>query len=93
MLIFPFFETGAVSMVNNGNNLHGSQFLITLRNNLDSLDGAGHTVFGQVVEGLDVLTEIGDKHVDEEMRPYQDIRITHTVVIDDPLEDPPGFYF
>jgi len=81
---------GAVSMVNNGNNLHGSQFLITLRNNLDSLDGAGHTVFGQVVEGLDVLTEIGDKHVDEEMRPYQDIRITHTVVIDDPLEDPPG---
>lgn len=81
---------GAVSMVNNGNDLHGSQFLITLRDNLDSLDGVGHTVFGQVVEGLEVLAEIGDKHVDKEMRPYQDIRITHTVVIDDPLDDPPG---
>jgi len=37
-------------MVNDGNDLHGSQFLFTLRENLDSLDGI-HTVFGEVTEG------------------------------------------
>lgn len=41
---------GMVSMVNDGNGFHGSQFLLTLADNLDSLDGI-HTVFGEVVEG------------------------------------------
>lgn len=38
-------------MVNDGNDQHGSQFLITLSEALDYLDGV-HTVFGQVAEGL-----------------------------------------
>lgn len=80
---------GTVSMVNDGNGQHGSQFLITLGENLDYLDGV-HSVFGEVVEGIDVLTKINETFCDKENRPFRDIRITHTVILDDPLADPPG---
>lgn len=36
-------------MTNNGGDMHGSQFFITLGDNLDSLDGR-HSVFGEVAE-------------------------------------------
>ena len=39
--------------------MNGSQFYITLRDNIDYLDKK-HTIFGQVVEGLDVLEKIND---------------------------------
>ena len=77
-------------MVNCGDNVLGSQFFITLGSNLDSLDGE-HCVFGEVVEGEDVLGKLNSTIVDTEGRPYQDIRITHTVVLHDPYDDPPGF--
>uniref|UniRef100_K7GEM3 Peptidyl-prolyl cis-trans isomerase n=2 Tax=Pelodiscus sinensis TaxID=13735 RepID=K7GEM3_PELSI len=76
-------------MVNNGNDQHGSQFLITTGENLDYLDGV-HTVFGEVTEGMDVLKKINETFVDKEFVPYQDIRINHTVILDDPFDDPPG---
>jgi len=82
-------QIGTVSMVNDGNGYHGSQFLFTLRQNLDSLDGI-HTVFGFVAEGLDVLAEINNRHCDKDFRPYQNVRITHTLIIEDPFDDPPG---
>lgn len=44
-------KRGTVSMVNNGNDMHGSQFMVTLAENVDYLDGR-HTVFGEVAEGL-----------------------------------------
>ena len=81
-------KLGTVSMVNNGNNMLSSQFFLTLREDLDYLDGK-HTVFGEVAEGLDVLKEINATHVDKNGRPLQDIRIFHTVVLDDPFDDPP----
>ncbi|PKU34246.1 peptidyl-prolyl cis-trans isomerasehypothetical protein [Limosa lapponica baueri] len=76
-------------MVNNGSDQHGSQFLITTGENLDYLDGV-HTVFGEVTEGMDVLKTINEAFVDKDFIPYQDIRINHTVILDDPFEDPPG---
>ncbi|KFR10024.1 Peptidyl-prolyl cis-trans isomerase-like 4, partial [Opisthocomus hoazin] len=82
-------KKGTVSMVNNGSDQHGSQFLITTGENLDYLDGV-HTVFGEVTEGLDVLKTINETFVDKDFIPYQDIRINHTVILDDPFEDPPG---
>lgn len=82
-------KKGTVSMANNGDNLHGSQFFITLGDDLDYLDGQ-HTVFGEVVEGFEVLDKINDAICDDEHRPYQDIRINHTVILDDPYDDPNG---
>ncbi|XP_048344919.1 peptidyl-prolyl cis-trans isomerase-like 4 isoform X2 [Sphaerodactylus townsendi] len=82
-------KRGTVSMVNNGSDQHGSQFLITTGENLDYLDGV-HTVFGEVTEGIDVLMKINETFVDKDFVPYQDIRINHTVIIDDPFDDPSG---
>ena len=67
----------------------GSQFLITLGDNLDYLDGKA-AIFGKVVEGFDALEKINEAFCDERGRPLKDIRIRHTVVLDDPYDDPPG---
>ena len=80
---------GTVSMVSDGNNQHGSQFLITLGADLDHLDGK-HTVFGEVAEGDDVLAKLNEAYCDDENRPYQDICILHTIILDDPFDDLPG---
>lgn len=66
-----------------------SQFLITLEDNLDYLDGKA-AVFGKVVEGFDALEKINEAFVDDKGRPLKDIRIRHTVVLDDPYPDPQG---
>lgn len=84
-------KVGTVSMVNNGSGYHGSQFFITLGENLDYLDGR-HTVYGEVAEGLDVLIKINEAYTDKAGRPFQDIRIYHTVILEDPFPDPEGKY-
>ena len=66
-----------------------SQFLITLGDNLDYLDGRA-AIFGKVVEGFDILEKINDAFVDDKGQPLKDIRIRHTVILDDPFEDPVG---
>lgn len=77
---------GLMSFVGNEENMIGSQFFFTLGNDLTYLDEK-HCVFGEVVEGLDVLEIINEAICDTTDRPYQDIRITHTVILDDPLPD------
>ncbi|KAI8319924.1 cyclophilin-like protein [Martensiomyces pterosporus] len=85
---------GTVSMaVSSGSGksggMSGSQFFVTLTDHLDYLDGK-YTVFGEVAEGLDVLDKLNDAICDEHHRPLRDIRIQHTIVLDDPFPDPPG---
>jgi peptidyl-prolyl cis-trans isomerase-like 4 len=67
--------------------LNASQFYITTGENLDSLDEK-HTLFGEVAEGWDVLEAINDAPVDNNGRPLQNIRVRHTIVLDDPFPDP-----
>jgi peptidyl-prolyl cis-trans isomerase-like 4 len=69
--------------------LAGSQFIITLGDELDYLDGKA-AIFGKVVEGFDALEKINDAFCDEKGRPLVDIRIKHTVILDDPYPDPEG---
>lgn len=66
-----------------------SQFIVTLGDNLDFLDGKA-VPFGKVVEGFDVLEKINEAFTDDNGRPLKDIRVRHTVVLDDPFDDPPG---
>ena len=44
------------------------------------LDGQ-YTVFGEVVEGLDVVDKIQQSATDDFNRPYTDIRILHATVV------------
>lgn len=80
---------GVVGMASAGPDGNSSQFYITTRDTVDYLDGK-HTIFGHVVEGMDVLTAINEAYCDAEGRPYQDIRIKHTYVLVDPFPDPPA---
>ncbi|OEL15705.1 Peptidyl-prolyl cis-trans isomerase CYP59 [Dichanthelium oligosanthes] len=81
-------KTGTVAMASAGENCNASQFYITLRDEVDYLDDK-HTVFGMVAEGFDTLTKINEAYVDDKGRPFKDIRIKHTYVLDDPFDDPP----
>lgn len=85
-------KLGTLSMVGSDDGLHGSQFMITLGENLDYLDGQ-HCVFGCVAEGLETVERLNAAVCDGEGRPYQDIRICHTVVLHDPFDDPPNLEF
>jgi peptidyl-prolyl isomerase D len=49
------FKRGQLSMVNDGENANGSEFMITL-GKADMLDGY-HQVVGELVEGEDVLRQ------------------------------------
>ncbi|BBH01488.1 cyclophilin 59, partial [Prunus dulcis] len=80
-------KTGTVSMASAGENLNASQFYLTLRDDLDYLDGK-HTVFGEIAEGFETLTRINEAYVDEKNKPYKNIRIKHTYILDDPFDDP-----
>ena len=71
---------------------YGSQFFFTLRgDDLEHLDAGGHCVVGEVAEGMDVLQKLGALYLDERGRPWEDVRVLHTHVLEDPFleEFPP----
>jgi peptidyl-prolyl cis-trans isomerase-like 4 len=63
----------------------GSQFYITLADNIEYLDGK-HAVFGHIVEGLETLDKVNDVFADQEGRPFKDVRIRHVVILGTSIE-------
>ena len=63
-------KSGTVAMANAGKDMNASQFYITTKDNLDSLNGK-HTIFGEVTEGFDAVMRINDAYCDETGRPWQ----------------------
>src|SRR5581483_6341993 len=65
---------GALAMANAGPNTNGSQFFIVTADECPWLDGK-HTVFGNVVTGMDVAEEISRVESDANDRPRSDVTI------------------
>lgn len=76
---------GNLSMANSGPNTNGSQFFITFRS-CKHLDGK-HTIFGKLVGGIDILTEMERIEVDNRDRPIEDIIIERAQVFVDPYTE------
>lgn len=92
-----FNRRGIVAMANEGQNLNAANFFITLTDQpLDHNLYKKHTIFGQVVEddSFRVLDKINQVFVNQNdnFRPFQNIRIKHTLVIEDPFEGKEALY-
>jgi peptidyl-prolyl cis-trans isomerase A (cyclophilin A) len=68
-------DYGTICMANAGPNTNGSQFfIVTKQDGCEWLNGR-HTVFGKVVDGMDVVHAIENVEVDPSNKPVEEVKI------------------
>ena len=84
-------KAGMLSMANAGPNTNGSQFFITsaatphldFDHPMNQARKGGHAVFGEVVEGMDLIDKISMCNTDASDRPEHDIVMKKVTIIRD----------
>lgn len=76
----------SVGMANSGANTNGSQFYIVSGNissaNLSALDNGGYVLFGEVIDGFDVVDTIEDVEVGSGDRPLKDVIMEKVTILE-----------
>ncbi len=73
----PYYPDGTLAMANAGRDTNGSQFFIMVA---DYPLPPDYSVFGRIVEGLDVAKKIANMPRDAQDRPNQEVKMTAVTV-------------
>lgn len=77
------FAPGVIAMANSGPSTNGSQFFITVGNSQTGSLNGRHTVFGKVLDGMDVVDSISEVLVNQSNKPVDDVTIERITIHED----------